>query len=283
MSLAGGMIAVEALRTMLADRGARIGRAVEYHASIGSTNDRARELAAVGEPEGLVVLAGEQTRGRGRAGRSWHSAPELGLYLSVLLRPTGAGERVPLVALAAAVGVASGLRAASGVDLRIKWPNDLVVDPPDGSRRKIGGILTEGRAGVEGVREVIVGVGVNLNHDSGDFPAELRESAGSLRMERGRRIDPTGAALALLEGLERWYVTWREQGDAPVLAAYRDLGVGLEGHAVRVAGPGGSWTGVTAGLSEDGALRVRRDAPEGGTRGEIVAVRFGEVERVEET
>jgi BirA family transcriptional regulator, biotin operon repressor / biotin---[acetyl-CoA-carboxylase] ligase len=281
VSAGGGRIEVEALRAALAGRGVLLGRALEYHETIDSTNDRARELALAGEPEGMVVLAREQRRGRGREGRPWHSAPELGLYVSVILRPTGAGERAPILALAAAVGAASGLRAASGVDVRIKWPNDLVTHPPGGARRKIGGILTEGRAGVEGVRDVIVGVGVNVNHEQADFPPELRDIAGSLRLERGRRLDPTGVALALLEGLESWYRAWRERGESPVLSAYRGLAVDLEGRTVRVTSPAGTWTGVTAGLSNDGALRVRRSAAAGAGE-EIVDVRFGEVERVEE-
>jgi BirA family transcriptional regulator, biotin operon repressor / biotin---[acetyl-CoA-carboxylase] ligase len=271
---------IESLSQQLAARGARMGCRLEYHDTIASTNDRARELADAGEPEGTAVLAGEQTRGRGRSGRSWHSAPGLGIYLSVILRPRDAGERLPLLTLVAAVGAASGVREATGVDVRIKWPNDLVVSD-GGSRLKLGGILTEGRTGMEGVRDVVVGVGVNVNHEREDFPTELRGRACSLKMERGRQVDRGGIVLALLEGLERWYRVWRDMGDEQVLTAYRDLGVDLQGRAVRVTSPAGSWTGVTEGLAGDGALLVRPDGA-GADSASLVGVRFGEIERVEE-
>lgn len=258
-----------------------MGCRVEYHESLASTNDRARELADAGEPEGAAVLAGEQTHGRGREGRPWHSAPGLGVYLSVVLRPSVPGERVPLVTLMAALGAATGLRQASGVDVRIKWPNDLVVEAAGDTRRKLGGILTEGRAGNDGVRDVVVGIGVNVNHAPEDFPEDLRGRAGSLRMARGRHVDRGGVVLALLGGLDRWYRAWREGGDDAVVTAYRALAVDLEGRAVRVSVPSGSWTGVTVGLDSGGALLVRPDG-DGVPGAPAARVRFGEIERVEE-
>jgi BirA family biotin operon repressor/biotin-[acetyl-CoA-carboxylase] ligase len=281
VSSAGESLPIDALRRALASRGAMVGRRLEYHATIVSTNDRARELADAGEAEGAAVLAEEQTRGRGRSGRSWHSAPGLGVYLSVLLRPLVPAERLPLLTLVAAVAGATGVREAAGVDARIKWPNDLVAAAEeDGSRRKLGGILTEGRAGGEGVREVVVGIGINVNHQPGDFPPDLRGRAGSLMMERGRPIDRAAVVLALLGAMERWYRAWQEAGDEAIVAPYRALAVDLQGRPVRVASSSGSWIGVTAGLAGDGALLVRPGGPSGG--GAAVPVRFGEVERVEE-
>ncbi|MGH9867702.1 MAG: biotin--[acetyl-CoA-carboxylase] ligase [Candidatus Polarisedimenticolia bacterium] len=254
-----------------------VGCSLEHHASLESTNDRARDLSLEGAAEGTVVIADEQTRGRGRSGRSWHSPAGPGLYLSVLLRPAGRTDRSPLLALATAVAAAEGLRRAAGVGVFIKWPNDLVMLDEAGRRLKVGGILTEARAGAEGLRDVVVGIGVNVNHQPHDFPAALARMATSLRMARGRVVDRAGVALEILCSLDDWYRVWCEAGDTPLLDAYRASAVDLEDRVVRVTeGQGPAWEGITAGLADDGGLRVRR-------RGEdLVTVRYGEIERVEE-
>src|SRR6059036_933249 len=127
-----------ALQTRL--RAAVFGHRVFYYPAIGSTNDRALELAAAGEPEGAVVLAEEQTGGRGRRERTWHSPARLGIYVSIILRPLVPAARAPLFTFAAAVAVADALRESCGLQASIKWPNDVVA-----ARRKIGGILGESR------------------------------------------------------------------------------------------------------------------------------------------
>ena len=124
-----------------------IGRRIEHHRTIDSTNDRARELAASGEPEGCVVVADEQTRGRGRSTRHWHSASDLGLYMTVILRPDASADRAPIFGLLTAVAAASALERVCGARVAIKWPNDLVVAEDGSGRRKLAGILAESRAG----------------------------------------------------------------------------------------------------------------------------------------
>ncbi len=270
MSGIPSVIAVDRLRADLAarrsDRETIVGRRVEFHPRLDSTNDRARELAASGEPEGTVVLADAQARGRGRGDRSWHSPPGLGVYLSVILRPEAPAAAAPLFGLLASVAAADAFEAS------IKWPNDVMI-----AGRKVAGILTEARTSLDAIRDLVVGVGVNVNHEECDFPGSIAHLATSLRLARGRTLDRTDVACDILTALDEWYNLWSREGPAPIRKKYERLAEGLSGRRVVVGGGNGSFTGVTEGLTEDAALRVRRD----GGAGEVVEVRYGEVRRVE--
>lgn len=148
-----------------------------------STNDEAKRLARDGAPAGTVVVAAEQTAGRGTRGRAWHSPPGLGLYLSIVLRPP-----IPDLAglpLRAAWAVRDAVRAATGVAAEVEPPNDLVL-----GGRKLGGILCESAFEGGRLEFAVVGIGLNLDHGPGDFPPALAETAVSLRMISGRRFDP---------------------------------------------------------------------------------------------
>ena len=136
---------------------------------LDSTNAEALRLAAAGEPEGLVVVTDAQTSGRGRLGRAWWAEPGTSLLASWLLRPTLEPERLPLLSLVAGVAAARAASAAGGVEVRLKWPNDLLLDG-----RKLGGILSES----DGRGAVVVGLGVNVRQDV--FPDDIRETATSL-------------------------------------------------------------------------------------------------------
>lgn len=271
----------EALRRTLAGAGRDliVGRRIEWHARIDSTNLRARALAASGEPEGTVVLAGEQTAGRGRGNRAWHSAGGAGLYLSAILRPQAAPAAVPLFGLMAALAAQEALRILGADAVSIKWPNDLLVGSGHTlAGRKLAGILTEARTFSDGIRDLVIGIGVNTGQTAADFPPELRAIATSLRELTGAGPPaPEPVAAAVILALDRWYRLWRRDGDAAVLAAYEASAPGLTGRRVRVEG-GPAWTGTTAGLTADGALRIRRDgAPE-----RIETIRCGDMIRIEE-
>lgn len=278
-----GSIDVDALREALTAVGGAdrlLGRRLEWHPRIDSTNVRARALAASGEPEGTVVLAGEQSQGRGRGTRVWHSAKGAGLYLSVILRPEADAPSVPLFGLMAAVAAVEALRSLGGETLVIKWPNDLVVAPGHSrlAGRKLAGILTESRTSSEGIRDLVIGIGVNLQQTLSDFPEDLRDIATSLRALTGRPPDTNAAASALILSLDRWYRLWRREGDAPILEAYPANAPGLSGRRVRVdEGPEG-WTGTTAGLTREGALKVIKDGEPGG----VVTIRHGDMVRIGE-
>ncbi|MBI3665431.1 MAG: biotin--[acetyl-CoA-carboxylase] ligase [Acidobacteria bacterium] len=154
-------------------------RPIHYFASVDSTMRVAAELAQRGEPAGAVVIAEEQTAGRGRLGRSWFSEPETGLYFSVILRPEMAAAEAPVVTLALGLAVACAIQQTTGKACDLRWPNDVLL-----GGRKCAGILAEMAAEGERVRHIIAGIGVNVNHAV--FPEDLAETATSLRIETGR-------------------------------------------------------------------------------------------------
>jgi BirA family biotin operon repressor/biotin-[acetyl-CoA-carboxylase] ligase len=175
-----------------------IGRRAIVLESTGSTNDFLRQMLTPELPEGFVVFAEEQTAGRGQRGNRWASASHLGLWFSILLRPQlPLTESVRLTNWAAeAIGAA--IRNETGLESTIKPPNDVYV-----SDRKIAGVLVEAKAGRGAELTSIVGIGVNLNQMSEDFPVELRERAGSLAMALGRKVIRFDFASALLRELDR--------------------------------------------------------------------------------
>ncbi|MGE5591638.1 MAG: biotin--[acetyl-CoA-carboxylase] ligase, partial [Bacillota bacterium] len=177
----------------------RLGEPLECHRSLASTNERARALAARGLPEGLTVIAWEQTAGRGRLGRAWTSPPG-GLWMSVLLRPPVAPAEIAGVTLTAAVAVAEAIELTAGVRVGIKWPNDLLVDG-----RKVCGILTELAAEADRVNHVVVGIGINANLDREALPEAAPTPPTSLRLAAGRDVSLPRLAAAVLDRLEAWY------------------------------------------------------------------------------
>ncbi|WP_254768307.1 biotin--[acetyl-CoA-carboxylase] ligase [Salinilacihabitans rarus] len=220
---------------------------VEFHESIGSTNDRARELAADGAAD-VAVVADEQTGGRGRLDREW-AAPSGGVWLSLVCRPAVPPADAPLYTLAAAVATARAAREA-GVDARIKWPNDVIV-PEDGDYRKLAGILTEMEGETDRVEWLVVGVGVNANLD----PDGLPDGATSVRAEAGD-VDRRRFVQRLLAEFHRL----RADLDG-VVPAWRDLAATL-GRRVRVERADGAVVGTAVDVTESGALVVETDENE---------------------
>jgi BirA family biotin operon repressor/biotin-[acetyl-CoA-carboxylase] ligase len=183
------MLHVSHIRANL--RTSRLGREITYYPSTGSTNDDLWALWDAGEAAtGRVVVTDKQLSGKGRQGRGWFSAPELGLSFSVLLRPELPVERLGLLSLAMGVAVVDAL-AADGVSAQLKWPNDILVDPSGRTswtgRRKLGGILAESRTANDGP-VVVMGVGINVNEQPDDFPKELHATAVSVRMVLGKPV-----------------------------------------------------------------------------------------------
>jgi BirA family transcriptional regulator, biotin operon repressor / biotin---[acetyl-CoA-carboxylase] ligase len=187
------LIATE-LRAALA--GCRIGNEIVVVEETASTNDLAWEAAERGAAEGFVVFAERQTKGRGQYGRRWESAPYLGLWLSVLLRPAMTlRESQKLTSLLAEI-VAATITEETGCASTIKPPNDIYI-----SNRKVAGILVEGRTDNKGNYLAVAGVGINVNQTVEGFPEELSATAGSLAMVSGRRIDRSKLAISLLSNL----------------------------------------------------------------------------------
>jgi BirA family biotin operon repressor/biotin-[acetyl-CoA-carboxylase] ligase len=217
---------------------------VEYHDAIPSTNARARGLASEGATD-VVVLADEQTGGRGRLDRSW-SSPSGGIWLSVLFRPQVPMAQTPVFTLAAAVAVTRAAREA-GVDAVIKWPNDVLVEV-DGEERKLVGILTEMEGEADRVSWVVVGIGINANVDPAELPADA--NATSLQAVRGDPVDRRVFTQRVLE-------TFDTVGNDPdaILDAWREYATTL-GKDVRIDTPDGEVTGTAVDIEYPGALVV---------------------------
>jgi BirA family transcriptional regulator, biotin operon repressor / biotin---[acetyl-CoA-carboxylase] ligase len=229
--------------------------------SIDSTNLEAMRQAKAGVAEGLIIIAREQTRGRGRLDRGWHSPKDAGLYFSIVFRPSFAIDRWPLISLAAALGVTEALAKACQLTVDIKWPNDICIGP-----RKVGGILAE----TSDSAAVIVGIGINLTSQS--FPPELKESADSIEAATNRPIDREALIADLIESLTRRYEMLRsEEGCKQTIRDWCTHSSYAYDRNVRVALHDQSFAGVTCGLEPDGALRVET------SEGQVKIVRAGDV------
>jgi len=239
----------EALAASVAERGV-FGAQLFYATEVGSTNDLAAQAAERGEPEGTTFVAGAQTAGRGRLGRTWFSPPGAGLYISTIVR-----RRVvaPWITLAGGVAVAGGIRAATGLPVQIKWPNDIVAVGTAGfrARRKLAGILAEAASGPDGVQHIVIGMGINLRPAS--FPPELADRASSIETELGREVDAGLVLASVLGGLNHTLASIEADGPAQVLAQWREWSPSVSGAPIEW--DGGS--GMSAGLDADGALLAR--------------------------
>lgn len=237
-----------------------LGRELHCYEVLDSTNSTAREMAANGAPDGAVVIADAQRRGRGRLGREWVSPARKNLYVSIVLRCDLPPDRLAQISLLAGVATCETIREWCP-DAAIKWPNDVLLGD-----RKTAGILAEMEQS-RGERAVILGIGVNLNSSLGDFPDELRDKATSLHLAGGLDVDRARFAGRLLTAVERRYVQWQRDGFAVIATAWRELAP-LIGRRIHVAEPGGSVEGDVVALDDDGALRIRRDD---GTEHRVVA------------
>ncbi|MER5873410.1 biotin--[acetyl-CoA-carboxylase] ligase [Streptomyces sp. NPDC002044] len=256
-------------RALVTDGG--LWTSLEVVAATGSTNsDLAARAATL--PEGAVLVAEEQTAGRGRLDRSWVAPPRSGLFFSVLLKP---GEAVPQerwgwLTLLAGVATATGLSRAAGVDTALKWPNDLLVTV-DGEERKTGGILAERVA--EGV---VLGIGLNVSLTEDELPVP---AAGSLALAQAAVTDRDPLLRAVLRSLEQWYGNWRAAGGDPAASGLQETyaaGCATLGRHVRADLPGGRvLTGTAEAVDADGRLVIRtaEDRHEAVGAGDVIHLR----------
>jgi BirA family biotin operon repressor/biotin-[acetyl-CoA-carboxylase] ligase len=233
-----------------------LGRAYEWNPSCGSTNDVAGARARADGAHGLVVVTEEQTAGRGRLGRAWHAPAGVNLTLSILLRPTRPAHEIPPLTLLVGAAIARAL-AALGLSPKLKWPNDvqLAVGGRAGGARKVAGILTEMASEGGRVGHVVVGLGLNVN--TLDFPAELADRATSLRLVAGRAFDRAEVLAGVLGALEPLYEDFAARGPAAAAEAWQPFAA--LGERCRVSAPGAPLEGVALGIDLDGALRLRDD------------------------
>lgn len=225
-----------------------VGRCLIRLATVGSTMDEVARLAAAGEPEGTVVVAAEQTAGRGRAGRRWWAPPGTALLCSVLLRPPVAPVRLGVLPLVVGVAVAESIEAVAGLPCRLKWPNDVWLG--DGAAgRKVAGILLTSRLAGAKVDHAVVGVGINVAVPVADLPA----GAASISVESGRCVGVEETLTRFLVCLDAGYRAYVDAGGAPSLAGWRDRAA-LLGEPVAVEIAGDRREGIMRGVDEDGAM-----------------------------
>jgi len=229
-----------------------VGHRIIHYFRTESTNDRALKLAAGGAEHGTVVVAEEQTAGRGRLGRIWYSEKSSGIYTSVILRPPLAPAAAPVLTLMAGVAAQQAVSSVTGLAVDIRWPNDLLVNG-----KKVCGILTEMSAEFDCLHAVVLGIGINVNHSQ--MPAELRLIATSLRLEARRIISRSQLFVALLRELERYYSLLLKDGNKAITERWAAVSSFARDKRVRVVTLAGETLATTAGLDPSGTLRIRHD------------------------
>ena len=231
--------------------------------SVNSTNDYLKKLGNEGCENGTVVAAREQTRGKGRLGRTWQSKKDDGIAFSVLLRPNVAPSEVSAITPLAGLAVCKAIREYTKLDCVIKWPNDIII-----GRKKLVGILTEMSAEFDAVEYVITGIGINVDHTS--FPEEIAFKATSLLLETGRHIDKNEFLACVLEHLENEFVKNNLELTPTALSEYTDL-CATVGRSVTFQRGTRRISGMAVGVSEHGELKVMM------SDGTISLVNSGEV------
>jgi BirA family biotin operon repressor/biotin-[acetyl-CoA-carboxylase] ligase len=218
---------------------------------VDSTNNRAKTLAEAGAPEGTVVFAEAQASGRGRRGRAWFSRPGSGIYMSLVLRPDMPPVEAPRITLMSSVAVAEALIDAVSLEVKIKWPNDLLA-----GGKKIAGILTEISTEMDSINYVIVGIGINVGHRPEDFPPDIRKTAGSIFSETGKTPPRTELIRDVLFHFERDYLELQAKGFGQIRKRWSGLS-GILGRNVVIDAPRGRIRGLAESVDDDGALLVR--------------------------
>jgi BirA family transcriptional regulator, biotin operon repressor / biotin---[acetyl-CoA-carboxylase] ligase len=245
-------------------KGSLFSKHIYHFFKTDSTNRVALDLGHAGEPEGAVVIAEEQTAGRGRAGRKWLSERASGIYVTLLLRPKLAPVQAPVLTILAGLSAHAAVREVTGLDVDLKWPNDLMLEG-----KKLGGILTEMHAEPSQVRFVIVGIGLNVNQEK--FPGELAGMATSLRAQTGKAHSRLEILVRLLRGFDSDYNRFLQEGVGSVVERFESVSSYARGKRVRVNNGTESYAGVTAGLGPEGLLQVQRED------GRVTAVISGDV------
>ena len=241
--------------------GTPFARRIHHFFKIDSTNNVAMQLGEAGEPHGAVVLAEEQTAGRGRSGRVWASEKSAGIYCSILLRPPISPAQAPLLTLLAGLSA----RDACADDLEtlpdIRWPNDLMIRHTDAAghdtSRKFCGILTEMHCEPDRIHYAVVGIGINVNQTK--MPEAIGGIATSLRIESGKSHSRLDLLIRLLRHLDRYYNQFLAEGPRPILRRFAEVSTYFKGKHVRITTATETFTAVTAGLEPSGVLRVARD------------------------
>lgn len=228
-----------------------IGRNIMYFQTLGSTNNKAKELALSNVPHGTVIISEEQTEGRGRLGRNWSSPKFKGIWLSIILRPDTDPLNVPKVTQ---VGAAAVIKALNELDINayVKWPNDIILN-----EKKVCGILTEMSGELNKVNYVVMGIGINVNTDSSDFPEELKNTATSISLETGKYIKRKELVSKLLNSFELLYDEFEKEETIKTSVSICKKNSILLGKEIKIINRGKETYARAVDLSDEGELMVQ--------------------------
>ncbi|WP_078430825.1 biotin--[acetyl-CoA-carboxylase] ligase [Alkalihalobacterium alkalinitrilicum] len=231
----------------------KIGQELTHFESLPSTQEVAHRLAQEGALEGHVVIADEQTSGKGRLGRVWHSPIGTSISMSIILRPKVSPQKAPQLTLLAAVAVVKGIEKTTGLQCSIKWPNDILLNG-----KKIVGILTEMQSEPDYVHSVIIGIGINVNHKQEQFSSELREIATSLAIAKGEEISRAKLMSNVFYELEVLYDQYLQEGFDVIKPLWESHAINL-GKRIIARTVQGVIEGVAKGITNDGVLLLEDD------------------------
>lgn len=229
------------------------GRQVVVRKETSSTNDEAMYMASEdNRGDGFLVVAEHQTGGKGRRGRVWESPRGTTIAMSLILKPTLVPDRAPMVTLVMALAVADVLQKQTDLDVKIKWPNDVLIN-----KKKVCGILTEMRCENNKVNHVVVGVGINVNVT--EFPEEIASTATSLLIEKGNRFGRADLVISIMDHFEYYYEMFVQSGDLSDLVDLYDSYLINKNAEVRVLDPKGEYNGTAEGINDFGELIIQKE------------------------
>lgn len=231
----------------------KYGQHIHYFDTCKSTQFIAHDEEQNGAVDGTVIIAEEQTAGRGRMARPWSSSAGKGVWMSVIIRPALTPQQAPQMTLVAAVAVTRAIQEMTGIDPDIKWPNDILV-----KGKKVTGILTELQADPDQVKAVILGIGMNVNQDETDFPEELNGIAASLKMLTGKQVDRAQLIAKTLGFLEIYTDLYVKHGFGPIKLLWEGYS-NTTGKRIRAVMLNETIEGIALGISVEGVLELKLD------------------------
>lgn len=242
----------EEIQSRIADSTKWAGQSLHVYPVTDSTNIQEKQLGETGALHGTLVVADKQNAGRGRRGRSWESPQGCSIYMSILLRPDFMPDKAPMLTLVMAYSVEKALKNCTGLNVQIKWPNDLIING-----KKVVGILTEMSTEIDYINHVVIGVGINVNMES--FPMEIEEKATSLRIEAGCMIQRSQIIAEIMRQFEQDYEKFLETEDLSWLKDDYNTCLVNRGRDVVIHGAEGSYGAQALGINDTGELLVRRE------------------------
>ncbi|MDO5294642.1 MAG: biotin--[acetyl-CoA-carboxylase] ligase [bacterium] len=221
-----------------------------YYEEIDSTNNKAKQLGNEGDQRQLLLLADVQTAGRGRRGRSWSNPKGTNIAMSYKLHPEIAPQNASRITLVAALALVETIRQVTGLEAKIKWPNDIVING-----HKVCGILTEMSSESDFIHYVVVGIGINVNGE--EFPEEIKEIATSLFLQGEEKVDRAAIVVGVIKAFEKYYKLFLETEDLTSMMDQYNSFLVHNGHQVKIINGTDTLDGVAEGINKKGSLLVR--------------------------